>query len=201
MEAFLDLVNQIFPSVRQETVNQAKAEFIQFNKNPELYYDLFDTNHISILRQGDIFDRLPFQFVNSKGAISRFSGAGILISNTCDSTRNAYLQFAPFIPISQLASKYEKEESKNNFIKDLKKNTITQYLYLHHNDFKEGVFDLSLIASISRKRFEYNYHSDTIKKLKSLNAIGYYVMLIKISLFLMRTENFEETERYIPVTT
>lgn|GEM_PF-615867 len=200
MEAFLDLVNEVFPNVRQETVNQAKQAFSQFIKNPDNYLDLLDFSECDFLKQGDVFTDLPFYFVNSEGKMSMFKSDGILISNTCDSSRNDYLQFAPFKLFDELVSTFEVDSKKINYINDLKKNTITQYFYLHQHGFDNGAFNLTLINSLSRNRFMENYYDKKITKKTSLNGVGYYVFLIKLSVFLMRNENFIETNRHVPTT-
>jgi hypothetical protein len=121
---FFDLVYEVFPSIEKVTANQAKTAFSQFSKDPNQYLDLIDSKKSEILKQGDIISNIPFCYLNSEGAYSYFTSEGILISNTCDNSRNRFLQFAPFIRFDDLTKAYENESKKRDYIINLKKNCL-----------------------------------------------------------------------------
>lgn len=78
MDAFIDLVRNIFPtSIPPFTADKAKESLKQFKKENKFKeqsqglgkeYDFFDMNHVEFLRQGDIISGLNYFFIDKDGA-------------------------------------------------------------------------------------------------------------------------------------
>lgn len=198
MNAFIDLVKDIFPStVDKFTAEEAKECLKQFRKENKFgnqsvglgkEYDFFTKYSDDILRQGDILDKVPFLYINTKGEQKRLITKGMILSNTCDLSRDEYIHIAPLIEIEDLI-KVVDEEKRVNYKKDLIDNRIFRFLYLPHNCLKDYVVNFHLITSFPRGLMVNKIESKEINVENSLNQIGFYFLLCKLTVYFMREEN------------
>ncbi|MFQ9545969.1 MAG: hypothetical protein ACLR02_13220 [Clostridium sp.] len=206
MNAFIDLVRDIFPaSIPPFTAEKAKEALKQFRKEQKFgeqsiglgkEYDFFDMKSVDFLRQGDIIDGLNFFYLNSNGEIKILKNIkGILLSNTCDASRDKYLHFAPLLPIDNLLQEFTDDEKKNNFLNNLHNNTIFRYICFPHKDLDKYAVNLNLINNIPIEIVNKNIKDGVFKKEYSLNTIGFYFLLCKLTVYFMREEKPKETNR------
>lgn len=176
---FIDFVTEVFPSIHPYTKEQVKASIQQFEKSGvQRKFSMHSA--LPHLAQGDIFeDSIPFIKQGKNGDLSVLKAKAILLSNTCDSERDDILIFAPLIPISSL----EMDEQT------IKSNQIYRLLYFPDPLIEEYVVDLSLLNSFSRVMFENKLTEGKFKKVMSLNDLGYYLFLCKLTVHLMRPED------------
>lgn len=205
MNAFIELVRNLFPtSVPPFTADKAKESLKQFRKENKFAkgsiglgkeYDFFDSTKVDFFRQGDIISEIPFLYIDDNGKQQRMNCKAMLLSNTCDASRDQYLHFAPLIPIDIITNHMENGQGKNNFIKDIKDNKIFRFLYLPHVSFENYVVNFHLITSFPRNLIEQKINDKVIEKQLSLNTIGFYLLLCKLTVYFMREEKLEETFR------
>lgn len=184
IENFINFVTELFPSINPYTKEAVKDSIRQFEKSGEqkTYTMLSPFDHLA---QGDILgEELPFFKQDKKGNLSVLKAKAILLSNTCDSSRDDILIFAPLMEISKL------EMNEN----DLKNNQIYRFLYIPDPALSDYVIDFSLLNSFSRELIETSLENGRFTKIKSLNNLGYYLFLCKLTVHLMRPEDDEVQE-------
>jgi len=205
MDAFIDLVRELFPtSIKPFTADRAKESLKQFRKDNKFgqnsvglgkEYDFFDSTTVDFFRQGDIISEIPFLYLDNNGKQQRMLCKAMLLSNTCDADRDEYLHFAPLVPIDKIANYLDDETKRNNFIKDIKDNRIFKFLYLPHVKLQNYAVNFHLITSFPRNIIVEKMNDNVIKKELSLNTIGFYLLLCKLTVYFMREEKPEETKR------
>lgn len=177
---FIDFVTQLFPSINPYTKKQVKESIKQFETEGRM---LKYTMHspLSHLAQGDIFgEEIPFVRQDSEGNLGSFRTKAILLSNTCDSERDDLLIFAALIPLSSLSESLRET---------IKQNKIYRYLYIPDSIISDYVIDFSLLNSFSRELFNRKLDDKVFTKTLSLNDLGYYMFLCKLTIHLMRPED------------
>jgi len=179
---FIDFVTELFPSISPYTKKQAKESMIQFETEGRmLKYTM--PSPLEHLAQGDIFgEEIPFIKQNNEGELSAFKTKAILLSNTCDSERDDLLIFAALIPLSSLSGKS---------LETIKQNKLYRYLYIPDSIISDYVIDFSLLNSFSRELFNKKLEEKAFNKVLSLNDLGYYMFLCKLTIHLMRPEDTE----------
>lgn len=206
MDAFIDLVRNIFPtSIPPFTADKAKESLKQFKKENKFKeqsqglgkeYDFFDINHVGFLRQGDIISGLNYFFIDKDGGQRVVKNVKMmLISNTCDASRDEFLHFAPLIPIENYLSEISDENKKRSFETQIYNNTIFRFIYLPHRELSNYVVNLNLITSIPLKIVNKRIEDGMCEVKYSLNTIGFFFLLCKLAVYFMREEKPEETER------
>lgn len=206
MDAFINLVRNVFPtSIEPFTAEKAKESLRQFRKENKFKgqseglgkeYDFFDMNRVGFLRQGDIISGLNYFFVDKNGTQRVVRDVKMmLISNTCDASRDEFLHFAPLIPIKQCIDEFRDENKKVNFEKQIYNNNIFRFIYLPHIELSNYVVNLNLLTSIPLNIVNERIKDGMCEVKYSLNAIGFYFLLCKLTVYFMREEKPEETKR------
>ena len=90
------------------------------------------------------------------------------------------LRLAPLVPLSVI-SDVDRGAIANNHINRL--------LYLPDQHFPDNVVDLGALNCFSKELIESGLKCGKLKKLASLNTLGYYVFLIKLTVHFMRPED------------
>ena len=135
-------------------------------------------------QQGDIFSKVPFVYIDKNGKVQLFLTGGILLTNSCDATRNEYLQFAAMTPLAD----YSTDPVYQNAVKS---NTNFEYLYFPDTKIDDQFVNFGLIASVSRESFQRFVEVGKSQRIASLNATGYFLFITKLTVFLMRPEDGE----------
>lgn len=180
-EDFIDFVTELFPSISPYTQAQTKTSLSQFYKNGKTF-ECFNAVKLNGICQGDIIDNITFFKISEDGKLNKYTGQGIILSNSCDIENDDYILIAPFYPINSTGFKEEK-------IKDLKNNRIYGLMYFPDVSEESVFVDFSQIQS-----FPKTYIKDGIKNKKlfhkhSLNLVGYYLLLCKLTIHFMRPED------------
>lgn len=180
MKSFIDFAHELFPSISPYTKENVKEAIRQFeSKGRKFNFFLYDS--LKYLSQGDIIGELPFTYYTSDGSVRKFKSNGLLLSNTCDAENDDTIIFAPLIPI-------------NGFDGDLTnilKNMNYRLLHFPDKDFHDYVIDFGLINSYSTKLIGQSIEDKKINKIASLNDLGYYLFLCKLTIHFMRPEDIE----------
>lgn len=181
-EALLQLLQDLFPSISPYTAERIKASLGQFSNDGGDSRQYVRSAPFSYISQGDIISDLPFYYLDPEGSVRYFKETGMVLSNTCDSEHDDHVLVAPCFRLEDLT----------NIDRDkLRKNLIYSYFYLpiSANQDDNLVVDFSLVNNISRRLLEQKLSERTFEKLYTLNLIGYYLFLIKLTVHLFRPED------------
>jgi len=181
LEAYIDFVKALFPSISPYVQENAKQSVRQFYYRRS-EFPCFAANDFEVLSQGDIVSGINFRRINDEGEEEAFLTDGLVISNTCDIDHDNQVLIAPFFPIEQLTG-INADTLKNNMIYSL--------LYFPDVRYSKNVGDLSLMSPFPKKRVLEKLECGDIKRLFSLNVVGYYLLISKITVHLLRPEDAE----------
>lgn len=176
---FIDFVTELFPCIQPYTKENIKKAISQFQLcgktiNTTLFTPLND------LSQGDILEGIRFYKLNSSGNLDITNPMnGMILSNTCDCSRDENIVIAPFIRMDNISKSRQA----------LQNNVTYGYLYLPDNKFNNEVVDFSLVNSFNRNIILKGLELGKINKKASLNDFGYYLFLCKLTIYLMRPED------------
>lgn len=177
---FIDFCQELFPCIDPYTREQAKLAMTQFEgvNGPVLtkQYDSFD------LFQGDIFSEIPFFYVNEAGQLKKVMRKAQLLSNTCDASRDDLLLFAAIHPLSDYSD-------KPSMVDTIMKNKKFNAFYLPDHRLQNEYIDFELICSMPRTAFLKLCEIGKVNRIASLNLVGYYMFLCKMTVFFMRPED------------
>lgn len=193
LDALHDLLKELYCSISSETIDEAKKA-LQDALSP--YSELDDHKYFiqSPLDegwgQGDIFSEIKFHYRNEKGEIKEPKLKGLLLSNTCDSVRNQEVLFAPIRAISDFTTNEDTE-------KDLKKNIIYNYMYIRDKELEDCFIDFGKAASFSRQLICDGITNKKLNRLHSLTNVGYYLFLLKLTIYFMRWEDKDFNQKRI----
>lgn len=183
LNEFIDFTTSLFPSISPYTQQRTKEAIRQFNEL-EIPYRFIMNQSLEHIAQGDIIDNIPFILYDEDGSELSNSFKAIILSNSCDATRDDNLMLAPFFPINKL-------KADENAIR---KNTIYPLLHFPDGEVNNEAADMSLIRPYPRSFIEDGLEKGRFKKVASLNSYGYYLFLIKLTIHFMRPEDGEVQE-------
>lgn len=183
---FINFVSDTMPCISPYTKEGIKIALEQFKYDEKKFCTTMH-NQFEHLTQGDILENIPFYRSGSDGKIKVYVGRGIVLSNTCDCSRDENIIIAPFIPINGIGKDY----------KALICNTVYGYCYLVDKGFDDSVIDFSLANSFNREIILKGIELEKIIKNKSLNAYGYYMLICKLTVYLLRPEDKETNDKRI----
>lgn len=147
-----------------------------------------------LIYQGDCFTNLDFVFLPDPSVTQ---AKGLILSNTCDldlsndkKTPRSVI-YAPLFNlmnfINSLVSTHGQDVA-NEHLKLIRHQQLTQFFYLPSSDFfkEEAFVDFGQVFHCPRLPF------DTLKiksnRIFSLNNLGFYVLLFKLSVFFCRLQ-------------
>ena len=186
--ALIELVAELFPSVSPTTVARCLREVTQQDFDPGR---LFLPRPFEYLAQGDVIAPIAFLMVEEGGELFRYDGPAVLLSNTCDSEHDENVLLAASYPFGTLLEDNPVDENS------LRNNCILNLLYLPMigDDGRGIVADLSWIQAHRRDWVVSALQRGQIRKLYSLSDIGFYLLLAKLTLHLLRPETPETVEK------
>ncbi len=179
LEKFIDYTYQIFPTIDTNIKNGIKDLMKQFDTTKPNWF----SRPLDILSQGDILDNIPFSYTNQDGEEVTFITKGMILSNTCDMTRDEYIMIAPLIPFNHDF----KEETKIN----IKNNIISGKMCLTNCYLDNYYIDFSRSSSFVRNIIVDLYEKGKIKRIHSLSQFGFYFLCSKIAVYYLRVENYD----------
>lgn len=178
LEEFIDFANSVFPSIPIDTKENAKKAIAQFAKEGEqIKYLTFPP--LSKFSQGDIISEIPFYYFDENGKQKMFKAKALVLSTSCHIDNKDKLCVVPVLPLNMF----------DGNIFDLKKNTVFDYMYIPDKELKNLFIDFEVINTFSKDIIMHGMDNGHIKKIASLNQVGYYFFIIKLTIYLMRRED------------
>ena len=181
IKELISFTHELFPSINPYTAEQAKRALDQFEITGRTHQYFF-SRPFSFLVQGDIIGDLSFIKYQPDGQQTILKTKGILISNTCSSDKDKQIVFSPLISLNEV-----EEEVRSSVIG----NKIFRLLYYPDQHFPDHVIDLSIVNSFPTELIYTGLNSQKFIKYASLNTLGYYIFLIKLTVHFLRAEDSE----------
>lgn len=108
-----------------------------------------------------------------------FVADAMVISTSCHIDQKDKILMAPVLTI---------ESFSGNEV-ELKKNMIFDFMYIPDSAMSKKYICFDLMTSYNKKLICGGIESGKIRRIASLNQIGYYFFIIKLSVYLMRKED------------
>lgn len=178
LKEFIDFIDSSFPSIPYDKKEAAKEAIEQFKRSGKNVNYLCG-NILPELSQGDIISEIPFNFFDKDGHLKTFKGRAMVVNNSC------HIENKPFItlvPVLELSNSW-----KN--LKDIKNNMIYEYMYIPDVKLSRYYIDFSMPATCEGALIKQGIEMGKITRLASLSQIGYYLLLVKLSIYLTRRED------------
>ena len=178
---FIDFVSSLFPSISPYIQAQTKLSLEQFYEKGKTF-ECYNTKSFDDLCQGDIIENIPIIKVAKNGKLEKALRTVIILSNSCDIENDDYILVAPFYSFTEA----ELSESQIN---EMKQNRFYGEMYFPDVSEEEMFADFSFIQALP-KGFIYKSISEKKSRvLHSLNLVGYYLFLCKLTIHFMRPED------------
>ncbi len=187
LKEFIEFVDSVLPSVSPGLRDGAKEAILQFEKTGEqLKYMMLSP--LEQLSQGDILSKVPFSYFEDTGEQKTFVADALVLSTSCHIDQKERIVLVPVFSL----------EGFDGNIFDLKKNTIFDYMYIPDAIMSDKFIDFEYMNTYSKKLIMGAIEADKIKRIGSLNQLGYYLFIVKLTVYLMRKEDCDTlTERNV----
>jgi hypothetical protein len=179
LREFIDFVDSVLPCVSPDVKDEAKEAILQFEKtgNQPKYMML---TPLEQLFQGDILSKVKFSYFEEDGTQKVFAADAMVLSTSCHVDQKERIVLVPVLPIEQFPG---------NSIEDLKKNVIFDYMYIPDSIMSGKFVDFEYMSTYSKDLITNGIDLGRIKRLGSLNQLGYYFFIVKLTVYLMRKED------------
>lgn len=178
LKEFIDFVDSVLPSVDPDFRDGAKKAILQFEKEGnQPNYLMPDV--LEELSQGDVISKVPFSYFDADGKQKVFTADAMVISTSCHIDQKEMLVLAPIVPLSE----FKGDKSA------LKKNTIFDFWYIPDGKLSDAFISFGILNTYSKKLIFEGIEGGKIQRIASLNQLGYYLFIIKLSVYLMRRED------------
>lgn len=175
---FIDFVDSILPSVSPSLRDDAKDAILQFEKNGEqLKYMML--NPLEQLSQGDILSKVPFSYFEDSGEQKTFAADALVLSTSCHIDQKDRIVLVPVFPLDRF---------EGNML-DLKRNIIFDYMYIPDVIMADKFIDFEYMNTYSKELIMNGISRERIRRVGSLNQLGYYFFVVKLTVYLMRKED------------
>lgn len=178
LNEFIDFVDSILPSVDPDFRDGVKDAILQFEKNGEQlkYMMLCPLDELS---QGDIISKVPFIYFDENGDQETFVADAMVLTTSCHIDNKDKIVLAPVLPL----------EGFYGDLLSLKKNTIFDFMYIPDDGMEDKYISFEYITSYSKDLIINGINNNRIKRLGSLNQLGYYFFIVKLTVFFMKKED------------
>lgn len=179
LKEFIDFVDSVLPSVSPDFRDGAKEAITQFEKEGQQikYLTLTPLEKFS---QGDIISSVPFCFFDKDGELKQFNSDALVLSTSCHIDQRERLVLVPVLPLKLFRGKNHVE---------LKRNKVYDYMYIPDGTLIDKFVNFEIMNTYSRDLIMSGIKKGKIKRVASLNQIGYYFLIIKLTVYLMRKED------------
>ena len=175
---FIDFVDSVLPSVSPDFRDGAKNAILQFEKTGrQLNYLMF--NPLAELSQGDILSSVKFSYFDENGKQKIFLADALVLSTSCHIDQKSKIVLFPVLPLSEFGGNIE----------DLRKNIIFDYMYIPDSIMANKFVNFEYIGTYSKELILRGISKNKISRLGSLNQLGYYFFIVKLTVYLMRKED------------
>lgn len=178
LNELIDFVDSILPSVPMGTKEGVQEAIAQFEKEGEQIKYLTG-NPLSELSQGDVISAVPFYYFENDGNQKMFKADALVLSTSCYIDQKDKLVLVPVFPL----------ESFDGNLVELKKNKVIDYMYIPEGSLIDSYVDFEIMNTFSKKLIMSGLKSGRLTRVASLNQIGYYFFIIKLTVYLMRRED------------
>ena len=113
------------------------------------------------------------------GKLTTFHADAMVISTSCHIDQKDKLLMVPVFPISSFSG---------NLV-ELKKNMVFDFMYLPDSSMNEKYICFNLMTSYDKRLICQGIENGKIRRIASLNQLGYYFFIIKLTVYLMRKED------------
>lgn len=138
-------------------------------------------NLLSQLSQGDVISEVPFYYFDEDGAQKVFKSAALVLSTSCHIDQKDKLILVPVFPLKAF---------QGNLV-ELKKNKVIDYMYIPDGKLTDMFVDFGVMNTFSKVLIMKGIKDKRIHRVASLNQIGYYFFVIKLTVYLLRREDAE----------
>ena len=175
---FIDFVDSVLPSVSPDFRDGAKNAILQFEKTGrQSNYLMF--NPLAELSQGDILSSVKFSYFDENGKQKIFQADALVLSTSCHIDQKSKIVLFPVLPLSEFGGNIE----------DLRKNIIFDYMYIPDSIMANKFVNFEYIGTYSKELILRGISKNKISRLGSLNQLGYYFFIVKLTVYLMRKED------------
>ncbi|OQB48423.1 MAG: hypothetical protein BWY02_01800 [bacterium ADurb.Bin157] len=179
LKEFIDFVDSVLPSVSPDFRDGAKEAIAQFEKSKQKITYL-SNNPLDELSQGDIISKIPFLYFDNNGKEKLFVSEAMVLSTSCHVDQKANILLMPVLSL---------EPFNGKDITDLKNNSIFDYMYLPDPLLAEKYINFEYINTYDKNLIFNGIKDGKIQRVASLNQVGYYLFIIKLTVYLMRKED------------
>lgn len=179
IKEFIEFISELFPSISPYTKDNVINAIKQFDTDR---LEWFRSNKLNYLAQGDIIEKLPFQFLDENGNVIPIMAKGIILSNTCDIDHDDNIVIAPMFNYENILDEQGKNIARANkyYDKLCFPNSRLDNMFV---DFtKATTFNRRLIGKLLEEKTRVEY---------SLNQYGYYLLISKLTVYFLRPEDSE----------
>lgn len=184
LSEFIDFVASVLPSVDPETEAAAKSVADQFELHSGRYA-FTTTQLLPELSQGDVLSNVPFMYFDENGSLQSFKADAVIISTSCDIDHKDALLLAPVMPVNEVRIDHVAVEH----------NKVFEYMYLPDPCINDKYFFLGFISTIDINIIRKGIEEGKFERVLSLNQLGYYFLILKLTVMLFRKED-AETQKY-----
>lgn len=175
---FIEYVETLLPGGALDKKEKALEAIRQFeDEGKQIKYLLLSP--LEELSQGDIISTIPFSYFEEDGSQKIFSAEGMVLSTSCNIDHKEKIIIAPVLPIDSFTVEVE----------SIKENRRFDYFYVDDIGMKDKYIDFNSVCSYNKNLITSGIGARKIKRLHSLNDVGLYFLIIKLTVFLMRKED------------
>ena len=152
--------------------------------------------------QGDFFSSFPIVYLRPNGGVLQNRKTVMVINNTCDLPpgRNTMVTVAPVFDLEKfliLQTGKRTPDALADYERDVRHNQICELLYVPHlQDFPNGaIIRLDRMCSVASDFLESAVQNGS--RIASFTQNGFYVLLMKLTYHLTRTESSEVTRNFV----
>ena len=178
LKELIEFVDSVLPSVPIGTKEGVQAAIAQFEKDGQQIKYL-TLNPFSELSQGDVISAVLFYFFDENGSQQVFKSDALVLSTSCHIDQKDKLVLVPVMPL---------EAFEGNLV-DLKKNKLIDYMYIPDGTMTNRFVDFEIMNTFSKDLIVNGLKSGKLQRVASLNQLGYYFFIIKLTIYLLRKED------------
>lgn len=178
LKEFIDFVDSVLPSVPMGTKEGVQKAIAQFEREgrQEKFLTL---NPLPELSQGDVISKFPFQYFEEDGSQKIFTADALVLSTSCHIDNKEKITLVPVLPLKTL---------EGNLI-ELKKNKVIDYMYIPDGILSDCYIDFEIMNTFNKNLIMSGIESGKHPRIASLNQLGYYFFIVKLTVYLMRKED------------
>lgn len=178
LKELIDFVDASFPSIPYGEKNEPKKQLNNLkklerpsticmiifflNSHKEMYYQIF---HLF--------------FFDTDGTLQKFKAKAMVINTSCHIENKNYLTLVPVVSVDEMETS----------VAAVKSNKAYEIMYIPDTRLSEYCIDFSMPVTYDTSLIKEQIEKGNIIRIASLSQIGYYLLLIKLNIYLMRRED------------